>query len=151
MADIFKSYFRLIVLVAFVFLFPVSCEKEYEGRIPYVPVNINVVVSSYIDLNVPGNYIYFPNYGFAGVILFCVDNINRIYYAFDAACTHDISSDCSLLEEGAIEGVVATCPCCGSKFILFSGGSVFNGPAIEPLKQYRVQVLDNGARLRIYN
>ena len=150
MTDIFKSYFRLIVLAAFVFLLPVSCNDEYEGRIPYVPVNINVVVSSHIDLNVPGNYIYFPTDGFAGVILFCFDNINHIYYAYDAACTHDISSDCSLLQKGAIEGVIATCPCCGSKFNLFNGG-IMNGPAIEPLKQYRVQVLDGGARLRIYN
>jgi nitrite reductase/ring-hydroxylating ferredoxin subunit len=141
----------MIVLPVFAFLLPVACQKDYEGRVPYVPVNINVVVSSHIDLNVPGNYIYFPNHGFAGIILMCIDNINHTYYAFDAACTYDISNNCSLLKEGAIEGVIATCPCCGSKFNLFGGGYILNGPAIEPLKPYRVQVLDAGARLRIYN
>ena len=151
MTDLFRNTLRLFILAIIIFLLPVACEKEYKSRIPYVPVSINILVSSYIDLNIPGNYIYFPQQGFAGVILFCQDNINNIYYAYDAGCTYDVSSDCSLLEEGAIEGVTATCPCCGSKFILFDGGYVANGPAVEPLKQYHVQVLDGGARLRIYN
>ncbi len=151
MTDILKNSFRLIVLTVFIFFVPVACDEEYRGRIPYVPVTINVLVSSHIDLNVPGNYIFFPDKGFAGVILYCVDNINHTYYAFDAACTHDVSRNCSLLEQGAIEASIATCPCCGSKFNLFSGGYVISGPAIEPMKQYRVNVLDNGGRLQIFN
>lgn len=149
MTDFILNRIRWFLFAVIIMLVTASCEKEYKSKIPEVYVNINVAVASYIDLNVPGNYIYFPQAGFAGVILFC-DDVGA-YSAYDAACTHDVSTDCSLLEEGAIEGVTATCPCCGSKYILFGGGYVINGPAVEPLKQYHVQVLDGGGRIRIYN
>jgi len=81
--------------------------------------------------------------------LYC-DDIG-VYSAYDAACTHDVSKTCSLCEKGAINGSIGTCPCCGSKYVLLGGGYVIKGPAIEPLKQYHVQILDNGARIRVYN
>lgn len=150
MKHIIRELVRLFLLV-FLFSAPTGCGKDPKSIVPWVPVSIQVSLATHIDLTVPGGYIYFPNEGYAGVILYCADNINQVYYAFDASCTHEISKECSLVKEGAIEGSIASCPCCGSKYVLLSGGYVLTGPAKDPLKQYRVQVLNGGNSLRVYN
>lgn len=145
------SGIKLLVLVIITWLLPASCNEEQVSKIPYREVDFPVPLANYIELNIPGNYIFFPNAGYAGIIVFCESVNPNIYSAYDAACTYDISRNCSLLQEGAIDGVIATCPCCNSQFSLFGGGYVINeGPAAQPLKRYRTQLL-NGNRLRIYN
>ena len=150
MKHIIQRIAQLFLIAVFI-IGPVSCNKDSNTLIPWVPVSIQISLANHIDLNAPGGYIYFPDQGYAGIIVYCVDNVSQQYYAFDAACTHDVSKNCSLLTKGAIEGNIATCPCCGSKYILFGGGYVLNGPAKDPLKQYNVQILNGGNNLRIYN
>ncbi|HKJ78889.1 MAG TPA: Rieske 2Fe-2S domain-containing protein, partial [Prolixibacteraceae bacterium] len=96
------------------------------------------------ELQIPGNSVLFPTWGFGGVIVYC--ELPGTYYAFDATCTHEISRTCTVENEG----VLATCPCCESQFILLSGAYPSSGPATVPLKQYNISVV-NDFILRVYN
>ena len=65
-----------------------------------------------------------------------VANADGTYYAIDEICTHE---QCSLVEEGSLDGTVLTCGCHGAQFDV-TNGQVLAPPAFEPLKVYRVQV-----------
>jgi nitrite reductase/ring-hydroxylating ferredoxin subunit len=68
-----------------------------------------------------------------------VANANGRYYAIDEICTHE---QCSLVEEGTLEGTVLTCGCHGAQFDVTSG-EVLAPPAFEPLKVYPLRVSDD--------
>ena len=121
-----------------------SCDKNENTIIPYVPVSFTINLNIINDLNVPGNSVYFPGAGFGGVVVYC--ELPGSYYAFDAACTYEVSTTCKAVNEG----VVGTCSCCGSQFIFLSGAYPSKGPAAMPLKQYNVSQL-NSFTLRVYN
>ncbi|MDP2335039.1 MAG: hypothetical protein Q8N05_01045 [Bacteroidota bacterium] len=125
-----------------------GCKDDYVSVVPYVYVDMNINPISYID-NIPGAFYYFANKGYGGIILLYdqTENSNP-FLAFDAACTYETSSTCRVVPEES--GFLANCPCCGSKFMLLGGnGSPINGPAIEPLKQYRTSYI--GGRVIIRN
>ncbi len=65
-----------------------------------------------------------------------IANANGRYYAFDEICTHE---QCSLVEEGTLDGTVVTCGCHGAQFDV-TDGRVLAPPAFEPLTVYPVQV-----------
>lgn len=65
-----------------------------------------------------------------------VANANGRFYAIDEMCTHE---QCSLVEEGTLEGTVLTCGCHGAQFDV-TNGQVLAPPATEPLKTYPLQV-----------
>ncbi len=125
------------VLICLFFLTGISgCQDDYTSVVPYVSVNMPINPTNYIEFNIPGGSVYFKNAGFGGIIVFRdqIDSPNP-FLAFDAACTHEVSSTCRVTTDGS---GIATCPCCGSQYILSGGnGSPVKGPAIEPLKQYR--------------
>jgi Rieske Fe-S protein len=135
---------RYFVLAGFIFLNTVSCDKEQNSVIPYVPVSFTINLNILNDLTVPGNSVFFPGVGFGGVIVYC--ELQGSYYAFDATCTNEIRQNCKVKNDG----ILGTCECCGSKFILLGGGYPSQGPATAPLKNYRVAFLDNYT-LRVYN
>ncbi len=138
-----KIYSPLLVIF-FVLASTNACKDDYNSVIPYVHVSMNINPTNYIELNIPGGSYYFADYGFGGVII--VNNWGddtTPYLAFDAACTHEVSSLVRVadLENG---GGTATCPECGSQFMIFGGnGSPLKGPAKEPLKQYHA-ISSNG-------
>jgi len=114
-----------------------------------VPVEFNLNPVNLIELNIAGGSVYLKNLGHGGIIVFrdLTDNPNP-FLAYDATCTYELSPTCRVVvEEGS---GLAECPCCHSKFVLFSGsGSPTNGPAIEPLKQYRTSY--SGSIINIRN
>lgn len=131
-----------------------SCDKINESPVPDIYVSFSVNLNIYNDLNVPGNAMFFPGAGFGGVIVSCFEP--GIYYAFDAACTHEASRSCLVLKNEKFEhcpclfqDFILECTCCGSQFSRIDG-SVFRGPASVPLKQYNVSVM-NSYNIRIYN
>ena len=131
----------IFLLVTIMTLF--CCDDERYQIVPYVPVSFTINLNIWNDLTVPGNSVYFEGPGFAGVVVYC--EFPGSYYAFDAACTYEISRDCRI----TCDGVVATCPCCKSQFVLLSGGNPIKTPASKPLQPYHVSVINN--LLRIYN
>ena len=133
----------LIFYVLFLFLFS-GCEKISDSQVPNVPFSFSIDLNITNDLLVTGNSHYFPNGGFAGVIVTCESP--GVYYAYDAACTHEISQSCRVKNEG----ILGTCECCGSQYLLIYEAYPTSGVAAAPLKQYRISQSGNST-LRVYN
>lgn len=136
-----SKYFFYFIVIQFI---TISCDKNENTLIPYVPVSFTINLNIINDLNVPGNSFYFPGVGYGGIVVYC--ELPGSYYAFDATCTYEVSTTCKTVNEG----VVGTCPCCGSQFIFLSGAYPSKGPAGMPLKQYNVSQVNNFT-LRVYN
>jgi 3-phenylpropionate/trans-cinnamate dioxygenase ferredoxin subunit len=71
----------------------------------------------------------------AGVRI-AVANADGRFFAIDDTCTHE---QCSLSEEGTLEGTVVTCGCHGAQFDVTTG-AVLAPPAKDPVKSYAVRV-----------
>ncbi len=67
------------------------------------------------------------------------------FYAIDDTCTHE---QCSLSEEGTLEGTIVTCGCHGAQFDV-TNGAVMAPPAPEPVKAYPVRESDDASSLII--
>lgn len=134
------KYLFFFILILF---FNPSCD-EIDSQIPEVPVRLTINLNIINELTIPGNSVLFENYGFGGIIVYC--ELPGSYYAYDASCTNEINQSCSLVNEG----VLGTCSCCESKFILSGSAYPSEGPAAAPLKQYNVSILGNNM-LRVYN
>ena len=65
-----------------------------------------------------------------------IANVNGRLFAIDELCTHE---QCSLAEEGTLEGAVVTCGCHGAQFDVTTG-RVLAPPAVQPLKVYPLHV-----------
>ena len=66
-------------------------------------------------------------------------NVSGEFYAISESCTH---SYCPL-GDGVLEGNVIECRCHGAKFDVYNG-DVLSPPADEPLKSYRVKLVEDG-------
>jgi Rieske Fe-S protein len=139
----------IVVTILFFLAGIQGCKDDYESTVPYVPVDFNLNPTNLIELNIAGGSVYLKNLGHGGIIVFrdLTDDPNP-FLAYDATCTYDLSPSCKVVvEEGS---GLATCPCCGSQFVLFSAsGSVTKGPATEPLKQYHTSF--SGGLINIRN
>lgn len=134
-----KYLFFFVLLV----LINASCD-EIDSQIPDVPVRLTINLNIYNELTIPGNSILFEQAGFGGVIVSCEQP--GVYFAYDAACTNEISNTCTIQNDGFL----GTCSCCESKFILSGSAYPSEGPAAAPLKQYNISVL-GGTTIRVYN
>ena len=65
-----------------------------------------------------------------------VANANGRFFAIDDTCTHE---QCSLTEEGTLDGTVVTCGCHGAQFDVTTG-AVLAPPAPEPVKAYPLRI-----------
>ncbi|MFQ5762715.1 MAG: Rieske (2Fe-2S) protein [Candidatus Bathyarchaeia archaeon] len=68
-----------------------------------------------------------------------VASVEEKLFAVSDTCPH---RNCSLGQEGALEGYILTCGCHGAQFSVRSG-EVLSGPAKEPLAVYETKV-ENG-------
>jgi nitrite reductase/ring-hydroxylating ferredoxin subunit len=144
MAKISGKVLKTVLICFFITLGINGCKDDYTSSIPYVYVQAELNLANRIELNPVGGY-FKINGGYGGIIIF--RDMDENFLAYDATCTHEILPSCSVTTDGS---GIATCPCCGSQFILFNAnGSPTKGPATEPLKQYRVTNM--GGRLSIRN
>lgn len=134
------KYFIIYILI----IVSVSCDKIQDSQVPNIPFSFTVNLNIANELTIPGNSMFFPGIGFGGVIVYC--ELPGTYYAFDATCTYEISQTCKIVNDG----VLGTCSCCESQFILIGGAFPSRGPAAAPLKLYNVSQV-NTFTLRIYN
>ncbi len=65
-----------------------------------------------------------------------VANSNGRLFAIGDTCTHE---QCSLAEEGTLEGTVVTCGCHGAQFDVTTG-AVLAPPALEPVEAYPLRI-----------
>ena len=89
----------------------------------------------------PGDLVAFVAEG----VRIVVGNVGGRLLAADELCTHE---QCSLAEEGTLEGAVVTCACHGAQFDLTTG-RVLAPPAVEPLKVYPLQVDDGNVVIEV--
>ena len=139
-----KKYIRFTFLLVFM-----GCDKDnFSNNNPYLPnysfaYNINMSLPQYSSLQFPSNAVYVNagNTGIRGVFVF---NTGGGYVAFDAACPNQALTSCSTM---TLNGINVICPCDNVSYSLFSGQA--QGMQY-PMKQYRVEQLDN-FNLRVYN
>jgi 3-phenylpropionate/trans-cinnamate dioxygenase ferredoxin subunit len=90
-----------------------------------------VTVARTTDIN-PGELAVFDVEG----VRIAVANASGRFFAIDDTCTHE---QCSLAEEGTLDGTVVTCGCHGAQFDVTTG-QVLAPPALEPVKAYPLRV-----------
>jgi 3-phenylpropionate/trans-cinnamate dioxygenase ferredoxin component len=71
-----------------------------------------------------------------------VFNVGGLLFGVDPKCTHVGGP----VDRGPVTGTTVTCPWHGSQFDLRSG-AVVRGPALKPLKSYRVHVESDGLEI----
>ena len=128
--------FRISLLLIFFLAFSPACKDDFNSSIPDVNFNTPVNLVNNNGLYIPANPHFF-NGGYGGIV---VVYTGYSYNAFDVTCPYEVSLDCRI----EASDVLATCPCCGTKYNLMDG-SVFTetGPGTEPLKPYRVNTSGN--------
>lgn len=127
-----KSNLRFFLIPILILLIFVRCDED-ETPFPNVNVYVNLSLDTQLGNVLVGNYVEVDGYGVGGLIIFRIDN--NEFLAFDRACIYEASRDCILTDEGSM----FECPCCGSKFWMAGAdiaGTVYQGPARYPLKQY---------------
>ncbi|MBW6481447.1 MAG: hypothetical protein K0B10_00150 [Vicingaceae bacterium] len=134
---------KLFIIILLLIL---GCNKDDNSNIPFVHVNIFMQTTDpqFIGLNAVNSWIYIVG-GSRGIIVYKVSNDQ--FRAFDRHCTFQPQNTCALvsIETNNISGLDA---CCGSRFLV-TDGSVLNGPAVLPLREYNTSF--DGATLRIFN
>ncbi len=134
------------ILLALAVLY--SCDKDREHPVPYVHVNFDFNIIHY-NLNSVGSSHQFSQAesgGYRGIMVYRVSMDQ--FRAFDRACPCD-PHHCmvSILPDNP---VLAHDPCCESTFLLIDG-SVVEGEAQFPLKEYQAHFSTTSNRLRITN
>ncbi len=139
-----QKFIKYLLFFLLFFLTFNGCEKINDSQVPDIPFSFTIDLNIRNELLTSDNSYYFPNVGFAGVIVTCESP--GIYYAYDAACTNEIRQSCKVKNEG----ILGTCECCGSQFLLIYEAYPTSGLAAAPLKQYQVSQI-NSSTIRVYN
>ncbi len=127
-------------------LFLMACKKDNnEVRSSGVNEYLNLNEPSYLDLNVPGNYIYYPA-GTRGIIVYRRSNTE--FVAYERSCPYDPQNSTGLV---TVETTLTSAAdsTCGSRFSIYDG-SIINGPTTQSLSQYRTELIQ-GNVLHIFN
>ncbi len=156
--DKMRRILPLLILLALL-----SCTDTIETRIPYRAVYLELDLT-YQDkaLNAIQSYKIYTSKdidqageqtGFGGILVYhgLSGSGSGAFFAFDAACPHEASTNTIVeVDEAAI---YAVCPKCGSKFELLNGiGNPVEGPCAEDkqsLKQYIVET--SGNKIYVHN
>ena len=110
-----------------------SCDSDEASNIPLVNVNFqyNINLPTYLPLQTIGGSVEVFG-GSRGIILYRASQTE--IKAFDRHCTFEPSNTCGLVSADP-NRITGTDNCCGSSFLLTSGG-VSKPPAAVPLKEY---------------
>ncbi|MBN2487117.1 MAG: hypothetical protein JXB34_14175 [Bacteroidales bacterium] len=144
----------------FIVLFFIGCGERDDFVFPevYMYATLNVQTDAeYMLLAQPGSSLAItmhPNgnstigYNNNGIIVFNNGDDSRPFYAFDRTCPHDLPANYAL----ECDGSMATCPHCGSVYVLPGEGiPSSNSVSRRYLKQYRTSYNINTGTLVISN
>ena len=137
--------FCLLVIISIA-----GCKKSSNNSssgIPVTPVDVSLYINnpSYVSLNSVGGWVYVPNVGVRGILVYRSSSTE--FKTYDRNCTYQSTNPCATVFVDATN-ILAVDTCCHSKFSLFDG-SVSQGPASFPLKAYNNTY--DGNVLHIYN
>ena len=126
-----------------------ACKKSNNNSnvaIPNATVDINLYINnpSYVNLNSVGGWVYETG-GVRGIIVY--KSGTNEFKAYERNCTYQSNNLCATVSVD-VTNILVVDSCCHSKFLLLDG-SVSNGPATFPLKQYNTTF--DGNILHIYN
>ncbi len=133
-----------LLLLASASLF--GCKRERPGGVPLTQVDIAINVNNpaYVDLAVPGGWLYLTG-GSLGIIVY--RRSPDEFVAMDRHCPYRPEELCRVFVDDS-EVIARDTLCCGSAFLI-TDGSVTQGPAALSLQRYNTSF--NGTTLRIYN
>jgi len=136
-----KKLGLLIITAAVVF----GCKKQDSSGIPLVPVDIYLYANNpvMIDVSVPGGWEYITG-GSRGIIIYRYTPDQ--FVAFDRHSPYMPENGCKTMVDST--NIQVSDPCSESMWLIVDG-SVLNGPAGLPLKQY--QTTFDGNQLHIFN
>ena len=123
-----------------------SCGHE-DSPVPdlWVDFQVNINNAEFAPLQNPGGWVYVSG-GYNGIFLYNFDN--QTYYAYDRACTADITHAPLVYDEKRHELHHAdTLENCNSRYSVLLHGAVTYGDAKYPLREY--QVVTYGNKLRV--
>ncbi len=150
-----QSKILFFSILAIILGINIGCGKKFAENIqdkhiiPYVPVYTQ------IDLGIGGenpNWTDRPRYfnlsydgkalGYRGHGIIIYSNNNTDFVCYDATCTNctDLTS---YFTQKDLEGWKATCPVCGTQFLLIQGTPTNNEKEIYPLKSYYITKSSN--------
>jgi nitrite reductase/ring-hydroxylating ferredoxin subunit len=126
----------------------ISCEKNKNDVIPYVPVSFVMDISGdilFTELNAIGNSVivtsktnnwgsWAAGYDYNGIIVYRA-TLDQ-FYAYDRTCPHDYAINNKSIKVN-IDFIQALCPSCSTYYSLPAGGVPITGPGKYPLKNYR--------------
>jgi len=137
---------KKFLIILTIVVIALGCKKDKNSPIPLVNVDIFIHTTdpSFIDLNAVGGWTYI-NGGSRGILIYRASN--NEFKAYDRHCTYDSANSCALVSVET-NNITALDNCCGSRFLI-NDGSVSNGPANLPLKQYQTSF--DGSVLHIFN
>ena len=100
--------------------------------------SVNLNLPEYSQLQFPGNTVYIPNEGVAGIYL---SRTGNQYRAFDAADpSHQFNPECSMLIQ---DGGIGTCGCEDANSYSLATGISFNSEVTCMMREYRVESSGN--------
>ena len=144
---------RRIPVIIGLFLFLVvpgiitpSCETNRGQIIPYVKVDLYLLIYADLAGMGIGTSKLIPNEGVSGIVLYRESDFE--FYAYDRTCTLWPEHMAAVVEDTTFFGVFR-CPDCESTYLLMNGAEPNSGPATYPLVEYRTSI--QGDVLHIYN
>ncbi len=132
-----------------------GCYDNYVSSVPAMPVSLKIDISGKYNTfkNSTNEFLIFekPVYeadrvGFAGIIVYSAvnfdDNGSSVYYAFDMACTHELTQSAKVYPVAGEFGKVK-CSKCGTVYDVSLGfGDPISGLTKEILRKYKVTVTE---------
>lgn len=146
----FKLFPKKIAVIFLIIILSFSVEGCFKDQvhetIPNVAVDVYIDINStiYLQLNTVGGWLYLTG-GYKGILVYRLSETD--FVAFDRTCPYDPYVPESRLEMD-LGNLTVQDTVCHSKFVIIDG-SVLEGPATLPMKQYRTNF--DGIMLHIYN
>lgn len=132
----FKNSVAVVLLILLPGIMAPSCETNRGELIPYVTVNIPLLL--YADLADMGvGETKLIQGGVNGIVLYREADLE--FYAYDRTCTLFPEHNEAVVEDSTFFGVFE-CPECKSTYLLMNGATPNSGPARYPLVQYRTSL-----------
>jgi Rieske Fe-S protein len=132
----FNNGIAIIMLVLFSGILVKSCETNRGELIPYVTVNIPLLL--YADLaNLGVGETLLIDGGVNGIVLYREADLE--FNAYDRTCTLYPEHNEAVVEDSTFFGVFE-CPDCQSTYLLMNGAAPNSGPARYPLVEYRASL-----------